>query len=118
VRILREEKIRVTLDELARDPVKATLLSPDEAMRLLACCSTAQSILLGRLMAANGHQPVSTEPEPDRFLTPEEAAESLGVTPTWLYRHAKSLPFTKRISRKVLRFSEAGLRRWQANRRA
>jgi hypothetical protein len=50
----------------------------------------------------------------DELLTPEQAAEILGQDVRWLYRHAKKLPFTRRISRKNLRFSEAGLRRWIA----
>ena len=49
--------------------------------------------------------------DPDRLLTPEEAAAILGQSVRWLYRHAANLPFTRRISRKNLRFSEAGLRR-------
>jgi predicted DNA-binding transcriptional regulator AlpA len=52
--------------------------------------------------------------EPDRLLTPEETAAILDVDVRWLYRHAAKLPFTRRISRKNLRFSEAGLRRWLA----
>lgn len=50
----------------------------------------------------------------DVLLSPNEAAELLGVTPRWLYRHYKQLPFSRKISRKVLRFSEAGLHRWLA----
>ena len=53
----------------------------------------------------------------DRLLKPEEAARMLNVTPRWLYRHAKKLPFTRRLSRKALRFSEAGLLRWQNTRK-
>lgn len=48
--------------------------------------------------------------EPDRLLDIHEAATVLGVTPRWLYRRAKSLPFTRRLSRGVLRFSEAGIK--------
>jgi excisionase family DNA binding protein len=53
-------------------------------------------------------------PEKDRLLTPKEAAEILGQDVRWLYRHANELPFTRRISRKNIRFSEASLRRWIA----
>jgi predicted DNA-binding transcriptional regulator AlpA len=62
-------------------------------------------------------------PEKDRLLTPEEAAEILNPAANsansvrWLYRHANKLPFTRRIGRKNLRFSEAGLRRWIAARK-
>ena len=52
--------------------------------------------------------------EPDRLLTANETASILDVKTRWLYRHAANLPFTRRISRKNLRFSEAGLRRWLA----
>ena len=50
--------------------------------------------------------------EADRLLTPQEAAVILGKDVRWLYRHAKKLPFTRRLNRKTLRFSEPGLRRW------
>jgi len=48
----------------------------------------------------------------DRLLPPEEAAALLGVTVRWLYRHAGQFTFTRKLSRKVLRFHEAGLRRF------
>src|SRR6266542_4052549 len=52
--------------------------------------------------------------EKDTLLTADEAAALMGVNRRWLYRHAAKLPFTRRISRKNLRFLEAGLRRWLA----
>jgi|SRR5262252_2600773 len=52
--------------------------------------------------------------EKDVLLTAEEAAKLIGVNRKWLYRHANKLPFTRRISRKNLCVSEAGLRRWLA----
>jgi len=52
--------------------------------------------------------------EPDRLLTVDQAAAVLGVTPRWLYRRATTLPFARRLSRGVLRFEEAGLRRYMA----
>jgi predicted DNA-binding transcriptional regulator AlpA len=48
----------------------------------------------------------------NRLLSPQQAAEILGQNVRWVYRHAGKLPFTRRINRKNLRFSEAGLRRW------
>jgi predicted DNA-binding transcriptional regulator AlpA len=62
-----------------------------------------------------GAAPESTEV--DCLLTPEVAAQRLGQTRRWLYRHAKTLPFARRLSRKALRFSERGLERWLAARR-
>ncbi|SRR6266542_3419760 len=52
--------------------------------------------------------------EKDTPLTADQAAALMGVSRRWLLRHAAKLPFTRRISRKNLRFSEAGLRRWLA----
>jgi predicted DNA-binding transcriptional regulator AlpA len=52
--------------------------------------------------------------EPDRLLTAEEAAAILGQSVKWLYRHAAKLPFTRRMSRKNIRFSQRGLRLWLA----
>lgn len=46
---------------------------------------------------------------PDRLLTPDEAAALLGVTVRWLYRHAGQFTFTRKLSRKVLRFHGPGL---------
>jgi len=45
----------------------------------------------------------------DELLTAKQAAELLNVTPHWMYHHADGLPFTKRLSRKALRFSKKGL---------
>jgi hypothetical protein len=50
--------------------------------------------------------------EKDTPLTADQAAALMGVSRRWLLRHAAKLPFTRRISRKNLRFSEAGLRKW------
>jgi hypothetical protein len=61
------------------------------------------------------------QPHEDNMLTIEEAARILGGDPdqqiAWLYFHSKKLPFAKRLSRKKLRFSETGLRRWLAARK-
>jgi excisionase family DNA binding protein len=48
----------------------------------------------------------------DALLTVDEAAERLGVARSWLYRHAKALPFTKKLGRRTLRFDVHGLERW------
>jgi hypothetical protein len=63
---------------------------------------------------SNGERPPA---EKDALLTPEEAAAIIGVDPKWLYRHSKQLPFTRRLSRKKIRFNEPGLRRWLATRK-
>jgi len=46
---------------------------------------------------------------PEELLTAEEAARRLGVSVDWLYRRARSLPFVKKLSRKVTRYSAEGI---------
>ena len=50
--------------------------------------------------------------EKDTPLTAEQAAALIGVSRRWVYRHADRLPFARRINRKNVRFSRAGLQRW------
>lgn len=63
---------------------------------------TAQMAWLARGQALTGK---------DRLLTVEEAAQKLGRSKDWLYRHAGRLPFTVRDGR-LLRFSEQGIERY------
>jgi len=48
----------------------------------------------------------------DRLLTAEDAAGVLSVSPDWLYRNAKTLPFARKIGGKMLRFSSQGMQKW------
>lgn len=51
------------------------------------------------------------------LLTVEEVSRILKVSVRWVYRHAKALPFARKLSPKVLRFSRVGLARWLATKR-
>ena len=51
---------------------------------------------------------------PEALLNIDQAAARIGVPVAWLYRNAKSLPFTRKLSRKQLRFDPAGLDEWLA----
>ena len=48
----------------------------------------------------------------DRLLTVNQAAERLGLSKGQVYKQAHGWPFTRKLSAKALRFSEAGLERW------
>lgn len=61
--------------------------------------------------AMNGHK------EEDRLLDAEEAARVLCVSPDWLYRQAKKLPFTRKLGPKMLRFSSQGIQKYLATRK-
>jgi len=109
------------LDALLRaalaDPSALHALTP-EAERALAASLRAA---LGAEEPTAAAAPVPTGASAawgaDDLLTAPEAAAMLKISPRWLYRHAKTLPFARRLSRKVLRFSRAGIARWLATKR-
>jgi hypothetical protein len=108
------------LEQIVAEPERAAQVSVEQIPALLAQLASVQVVLLSRLaLLPNGNPsqgPVAT-PE-DRYLTADEAAAILRRSRRWLYRHKKNLPFVRCISRKVILFSEAGLRRWAAARRS
>lgn len=61
--------------------------------------------------AMNGHR------DEDHLLDTEEASRVLCVSPGWLYRHAKKLPFTRKLGPKMLRFSYQGIQKYLATRK-
>ncbi len=81
--------------------------------------SCALRALAQALRAERPAQPAA--PAPDRLVTAAEAAAVLGVSKRWLYSHGTHLPFARHLSRRALRFSEAGLQgarepRWSPSR--
>lgn len=110
---------RRLLEQIVTEPDRAAHVSLERIPALLAQLASVQAILLSRLVVApNGaHSQAPAASPKDRYLTVDDASSILCVSPRWLYRHAKSLPFAHRVNRKTLRFSEVGLRRWAANRR-
>ena len=53
----------------------------------------------------------------DRLIDAADAAKLLSVSEDWLYRHAKKLPFTRKLGPKMLRFSELGIQKYLAMKR-
>jgi predicted DNA-binding transcriptional regulator AlpA len=60
---------------------------------------------------------VSGNKEVDRLLNAEEASLLICVSKDWLYRHARQLPFTRKLGPKMLRFSYQGIQKYLANRK-
>jgi excisionase family DNA binding protein len=101
-----------TLDELGEDPGRAGALPAEIATALLARCAVAQSALVGRLLAIPAStSSVADSAGEDRLLDVEEAAERLGTSQDYLYRHSRKLPFTVRVGSR-LRFSSRGIERF------
>lgn len=97
-------------------PNKSEPVPPDDDKMIVQLSVNELRRIIAEEIAAALHNGGGGAPEKDRLLTPEEAAEMLGQNVRWLYRRASNLPFTRRLSRKSLRFSEKGLRRWLATR--
>ena len=108
----------ISLDTLLADPSRATQVPREEAVALLLELATLQVALL--TTASRPPQVTQREnerPEEDRMLGVGEAAALTGLSRRWLYRHHKTLPFARKLSRKVLRFSRSGITRWLATKR-
>lgn len=99
------------IQTLLVSPERIADLPAEEVPPLLAQLLGIFTALISRLLVAPLQQNNRnlTALLNDRLLTAEEAAPILGVSPRWLYRHADKLPYTRRLSPKVLRFSEAGI---------
>ena len=73
-----------------------------------------RQVVREEIRALNGG---SNTQEEERLLNAEEAAAIIGMSPDWLYRHAKKLPFTRKLGPKTLRFSHQGILKWLASRK-
>ena len=83
---------------------RARALAADEIPRFLGELETIRAIAWARLTTS---APVTAQPR-DELLTVEAAAERLGVSEDYLYRHNGQLPFSRRMGRKLL-FSSVGI---------
>jgi predicted DNA-binding transcriptional regulator AlpA len=80
-----------------------------------AALSAIQGVLTARLLVTPAER--ASDDGGDRLLSAEEVASMLGVTKRWVQRRARRLPFSRRISVRSVRYSEAGLKRWMSARR-
>ena len=116
------EDTRLDHDSIDLSPLMARARNTrlDAIPGLLGEIEAIRAVLWTRLQ-----RPVSQPAEPaeevsagdPNLLNPKEASRLMGVTVRWLYRHHRDLPFARKLSRKTLRFSEPGLRRWLSARK-
>ena len=102
------------------DPTRCATLPLDAVAPLLmqiaarmTRLTALQNALAARVLTAQDQRPTG----PERLLDVEEAAARLGMSTDWLYRHARQLPFTRRVGRRAVKFDPAGLARWVATQR-
>jgi predicted DNA-binding transcriptional regulator AlpA len=99
---------------MAAEQLPALLVEVAALQGQLAAVSNALSArLLADAAAGCAPRPAGLE----HLLDVEEAAARLGMSTDWLYRHARQLPFTRRVGRRALKFDSASLDRWLAQRR-
>jgi predicted DNA-binding transcriptional regulator AlpA len=109
------------LGEALADPSRARRLDPGDAADLLVPLAAFVEAL--RLAAHGAGAPApesSASAAPDCLLTPEEVAAQVGRSVDWVYRQAKKeawKAFSRRLGRRTLRFSAAGLARHLAHRK-
>ena len=99
--------VGVLLRALLADPSRVAALTPECQQRLVANLQAA----LGEDQVVLATTPATPAWSEGDLLTVAEAAALLRVSPRWLYRHARTLPFSRKLSRKVLRFSRSGIAR-------
>jgi predicted DNA-binding transcriptional regulator AlpA len=106
--LLRSDPAAVTT--MPAEHLPALLLDIASIQSRLAAASSAISArLLAEAAATSGNAS-------EALLNVREAAIRLNVSVDWLYRHAKRLPFTRRVGSRAVRFDPAGLVRWLAHR--
>jgi predicted DNA-binding transcriptional regulator AlpA len=105
----------VRLAQIVADPGLIAALPRDDVPELLGELERVRTRLWAHLLRYRDEQQQTERlSSDDRLLTATEAAQLLGVTAKWLYRHHRYLPFARRLSRKVMRFSSLGAARWLA----
>jgi predicted DNA-binding transcriptional regulator AlpA len=96
------ERLPALLVEVAALQSQLAAVSNAVSARLLADTAT------GGMPRPGGHE---------HLLDTQEAAARLGMSTDWLYRHARQLPFTRRVGRRAVKFDPEGLARWVATQR-
>lgn len=82
-------------------------VAPEDLPALIGQLEAAKATAWQRLTA----KPESAQAEHDELIPVEVAAERLGLSKDYLYRHHSQYPFTRRQGRKLL-FSALGLEKY------
>ena len=99
------------------DIVQLALPSPEQLRELpveqlpemIGQLETLKAQLWARLATTRTSAP---GPETDTFVSVEEASTMLKMSPGWVYKNSRKLPFVRRVGPRTLRCSTAGIRRY------
>lgn len=118
----RAGPLEVSVAALVANPTRASEVPVHQIPALVAELASEQATLCAlqgalttRLLTSTAAEAASHKSD-DRLLTVDEVAGTLGVNRRWVQRRATRLPFARRISEHSIRYSEASLKRWMANR--
>ncbi len=104
-----------SLAEVQRDPTILTglpLPAIVDLRRQISHLAADVDAVLHQALTGARTKDQRADAEPDQLLTPEAAAARFGVTKRWLLDHADEIPGVRRLSRKIVRFSERRLARF------
>ncbi len=111
--MIQQKEQRVVSIDIDTQLFKAARELPAEELPdFIGRLESAKAVAWARLMA-----PASEPQEHDELLSVEVAAERLGISKDYLYRHHSQYPFTRRQGRKLL-FSALGIEKYIQQRRA
>lgn len=98
---------RITMNKILRI---APETAPDKTDAMIVTLNVAQlkTIIREEVKAALQN---ASNPATDRLIDIAEAAATLNLSQSWLYRNWKRLPFSVKVDRTV-KFSEKGLQKW------
>ena len=104
----------ITVDNLLRGERHVDELTPQEAAAALTVLAGIQLALANRILTAKAPDP-PPKPDDSTLLKVDDVATLLNTPRRTVYvmsRRQDWQPFTVRLSRRHLRFREAGLRKW------
>src|SRR3954466_12877569 len=84
-------------------------VASDELPRLIGELAELSAVAMARLTAPS---PIASRP--DELLNVTDAAARLSLSADYLYRHHKTLPFARRMGRRLL-FSSSGIEKYIAS---
>jgi excisionase family DNA binding protein len=85
--------LTLSLNDIALDPSKVQVLSPNQAQDMLCRVSGLIPVLVAR---TNQICP-DPQPQKEELITVKQAAQILNVSPDWIYRNKPSLPYVMKI---------------------
>lgn len=105
-----------TADVERMKAILAQRIRDAEATRATAMLAEVWRVQLAELEAVDVADGSAGSPasQPERLLSANEMAARLGLSRKALYARAATLPFTRRVGKRTLRFSETGFQQWAA----